>query len=323
METGSVGVTPVILYYAVLVFIIIFISKKTRTEETSIPSAGIVSLTGKWVIPPLLALAVIVSAIAFSLPDEKLHISFLDAGQGDAILVQKSGKQILVDGGPSPEVIMSSLGRTMPFWDRTIDLVVMTHPDADHIRGLLDVLERYIVKKVIYPDIKSESTLYHQFMRILAEKNITNMPVETGQRIDFGGGVILDIVNPGFSSSNDIDNNSIVLRLKTGKVSFLLTGDIKQEIETSLVIRRAVSECTVLKIAHHGSSSSTSTAFLNAVNPLIAVVSVGSDNRFGHPSSEVMERLEISGKITIYRTDIQGTIEFITDGTDLRVITEK
>ena len=278
----------------------------------------------KWVVIPLLSLTVFTSIFACSMPDGKLHVYFLDVGQGDAILISKGSRQILVDGGPSPQAVTTALGKEMPFWDRTIDLVVLTHPDADHVTGLIEVLGRYKVKQVLYPDMEICSALHAEFLEIIQGKGISAVPAEAGQRISLGENIYLDVLNPvrGIQYS-DMDNNSVVLRLESGSMSYLLTGDIMKEAEYTLLSRRAVKGSTVLKLAHHGSSSSTTDEFLKVVNPQIAIISAGKDNRYGHPDEEVLERLKSRGNIAIFNTIIHGTIEFISDGDNLRVITEK
>ena len=325
IEGVTIGVTPVVIYYAVLVSAVWYFHRKYHNQGAITPPGGILSMVParRFVIPLLLA-AVAVSVFAFSLPDGKLHAGFLDVGQGDAILIRKGSRQILIDGGPSPQLIAVELGKSMPFWDRTIDLIVMTHPDADHCTGLLEVLERYHVKTVLYPVVKSNSSLYRQFLALLEEKAVEGVPAEAGQRIVLAEGIVLDVLNPvaGFSSKY-ADDDSVVLRMEAGDISFLFTGDISAEAEYRLMAERAFERTTVLKVAHHGSSTSTSAGFLHVVEPRIAVISAGEDNRYGHPSEEVLERLEALDDILIFRTDTDGTVEIITDGAEVRIITDK
>ncbi len=284
----------------------------------------IARLPWKWVILPLLVIAVLVSLTAATMFDDELHVSFLDVGQGDAILIQKGSQQVLVDGGPSPQAISLGLGKKMPFWDRTIELVVLTHPSADHVTGLVEVLNRYQVKQVLYPDLDFESDIYHEWLRLLEAKDIRCTIAQAGQQIDLDEGVAIEVLNPRLpllmGTESDVDNNGMVLRLSIGEVSFLLTSDAMWQAEFELIACRANLASTVLKVGHHGSDTSTTSEFLAVVNPQLAVISVGADNTYGHPTPEVMERLK--GKLgsgNIYRTDEQGTIEFITDGERLWV----
>ena len=337
VEVGSVDATLIWVYYPVLA-IALWLNSNRRKLGDLMPrvTGGLKSgmnkaftpgsrLSRKWVIPPLLVIAGLVSFTAATLPDDNLRISFLDVGQGGAILIQTPAHQdILIDGGPSPQAIGLGLSQKMPFWDRTIDLVVLTHPHSDHITGLIEVLHRYRVKQVIYPDLDCDSPMYDEWLSVIKEKDIKCTVAQAGQRIDLGGGVVIRVLNPRIplliNTESDIDNNGVVLELSMGNISFLLTADIWQEAEFELINHRAIRQSTVLKVAHHGSDTSTTVEFLAVVNPRLAVISVGEDNRFGHPSAEVMERLtEKLGAENIYRTDEHGTIEFITDGERLWV----
>ncbi|MFC1932654.1 ComEC/Rec2 family competence protein [Chloroflexota bacterium] len=243
------------------------------------------------------------------------------------MLIQRGSQQVLVDGGPSPQAIALELGKKMPFWDRTIDLVILTHPSADHVTGLVEVLHRYKVKQVLYPDLDFNSLIYDEWLSSLQEKDIKCTKAQAGQQINLGE-IIIEVLNPQTplltGTESDIDNNGVVLRLKMGEVSFLFTADIMWEAEFELVARRANLTSTVLKVDHHGSTTSTTAEFLAVVNPRLAVISVGKDNSFGHPTPEVMARLkEKIGQESIYRTDEHGTIEFITDGERLWVRVER
>jgi competence protein ComEC len=269
----------------------------------------------KWVVPALGVIATLVWLAAATMPDDRLQVSFLNVGQGDAILIQKGTQQILVDGGPSPQAIGLELGKKMPFWDRTIDLIVLTHPEADHLTGLVEVLKRYRVKQVLYPDLEYESELNNEWLSLIESKDIKCTLAQAGQHLDFSPEVTIEVLNPQTPPLTEANDNSVVLCLTIGRVSFLLTADIMQAAEFELITRRANLSNTVLKVAHHGSDTSTSPEFLAVVNPRIAVISVGKDNAFGHPNQEVMGRLEQRlGQENVYRTDENGTIEFTTNG---------
>ncbi len=335
VEVGLVDANLIWVYYLVLATAI-WLSSNWQKLTNLIPQATVwlnprvskslnlvSNLPKKWVIPPLLMVAILVWVAAATMPDDNLHVSFLDVGQGDAILLHQGNQQVLVDGGPSPQAISLGLSRKMPFWDRTIDLVILTHPSADHVAGLVEVLNRYRVKQVLYSDLDFRSDVYDEWLRLLEEKDIKCTIARAGQQINLGE-VVIKVLNPQIplltSTGSDIDNNGEVLHISRGEVSFLLTADIWWEAEFELVARRANLTSTVLKVAHHGSDTSTTPEFLAVVNPQLAVISVGADNRFGHPTPKVMERLEERlGSENIYRTDEQGTIEFITDGQRLRV----
>jgi competence protein ComEC len=348
IEVGSVDNTTVILvYYSVLAAAVWVGSRKGLGERMSKAKAWLKSWAGRafslvsqlpkrWVVPSLLVVAILASVAAATMPDDELHVSFLDVGEGDAILIQKGNQQVLIDGGPSPQPLTLELGDRMPFWDRTIELVVLTHPHSDHLNGLVEVLKRYKVEQVLYPDLDDldyesplyEKWLYEEWLGLIEEKNIPCTLAQAGQEIDLGDGVIIRVLNPQASPLNgtgsDINNNSVVLRLTMGGVSFLLAADIGWEAEFELIAQRDDLTSTVLKVGHHGSETSTTPEFLAVVDPQVAVISVGEDNRYGYPSAGVLERLEEKlGAENIYRTDEQGTIEFITDGERLWVRVEE
>ncbi len=340
IEVDPLNITLMASYYSALALAIWlnsnrkkltnFIPKTTGWLKSGVAgSFNLSRVPVKWIIPPLLTIATLVSIAAITMPDDNLHVSFLDVGEGDAILIQTPTHQdILVDGGPSPQAIGLELGKKMPFWDRTIDLVILTHPHADHLTGLVEVLQRYKVKQVFYPDLDCDSPLYDEWLSVIKEKAIAYSIVQAGQQIDCGEDVVMNVLNPPSphltGTQSDIDNNGVVLRLNTGDISFLLTADIMWEAEFELITNRANLESTVLKVAHHGSDTSTTQEFLAVANPQIAVVSAGADNPHGHPNPEVMERLtEVINEDKTYLTSESGTIEFTTDGERLWVETEK
>ncbi len=236
-------------------------------------------------------------------------------------------QNILVDGGPSPQAISLELGRKLPFWDRTVDLMVSTQPHADHITGLLEVLQRYEVKRVLEPGVCYNSCVYQEWLRLVEEKEIKHDMAKAGQEIDLGRGIKMEVLNPPGQffegTSADVDNNGVVLKLSWGEISFLLTADIRWEGEFELIKQRANLKSTVLKVAHHGSKTSATPQLLAVVDPEVAVISVGANNTFGHPSPEVVERLKGRlGEDNVYLTSQNGTIEFITDGEKLWVRVE-
>jgi len=331
VEAGAMNAKLIVSYYALLAIVIWLVSNKKLLprftgwlREGASRSTGLIfRLPLKWVIPSLLVLAVLSTTAAATMPDERLRVSFLDVGQGDAILIQKGSQQVLIDGGPSPQALNLELGDRMPFWDRTIEMVVLTHPHADHITGLVEVLKRYRVEKALYPDLDDGSPLYREWLELIREKGIERNIAQYGQRIDLGDGTIIEVLNPPVpplsGTSSDLNNNSVVMRLNTGRVSFLLAGDAEWGAEFGLIARGDNLGSTVLKVGHSGSRTSTTPEFLAGVNPRVAVISVG-ENRYGHPHDEVINRLaEELGKEHIYRTDEQGTVEFTTDGERLWV----
>ncbi len=283
-------------------------------------------LSARWVLFPLLIIAILVwVAVVVAPSGGRLSVSFLDVGQGDAILITTpSGHHILVDGGPSPEQIMLRLGEELPYWERSIDLVVLTHPEADHVSGLVEVLRRYEVGEVLEPCFPHTAYPYDEWLDIIEEEGIERTQAQAGQRIELGGGATIEVLNPPQEffegTDSDINNNGVVLRLAMGDVSFLLTADVFGDGEQYLLDQGFELRSTVLKVGHHGSDTSTGPEFLAAVSPQVAVVSVGADNRFGLPSAEVMDRLkERLGEEMVYLTSEDGTISFTTDGERLWV----
>jgi competence protein ComEC len=324
VEFNTVGTTIIAGYYAILAIVIWLVSNRRLLpkftgwlREGVVRSTEMVSRRVRWVVPPLLVLAILATTAAATMPDDKLRVSFLDVGQGDAILIQRGSQQVLVDGGPSPQLLNLELGKKMPFWDRTIELVVLTHPHADHLTGLVEVLKRYRVERALYPDLEDNSPLYKEWQGLIKE-DINYTFAQAGQKINLGGDVTMEVLNPQVpplsGTNSDMNNNSVVLRLCAGEISFLLTADIEREAEFELITQGSKLSSTVLKVGHSGSKTSTTPEFLTAARPIVAVISVG-ENRFGHPSGEVIGRLEKElGAEYIYRTDEQGTIEFTTDG---------
>lgn len=250
--------------------------------------------------------------------NNKLTVAFLDVGQGDAIFIEApNGNQVLIDGGPNGAVLRE-LSKVMPFYDRSINMVIMTHPDSDHVNGLVDVLRRYKVDAFVDSGFKIENPAYKEAEDLVAAKNIKDLDLMKGYRINLDKGVYLDILSPPISAESLDDNNgSLVARLVYGQSSFLLTGDMEQKMEGVLVSEYGKNlESDVLKVGHHGSHTSTAESFLGFVNPSYAVISVGADNRYGHPHKETLDLLN-KFKVQILRTDEKGSIVFESDGQNL------
>jgi competence protein ComEC len=260
-------------------------------------------------------------------PDGRLTVIFLDVGQGDAIFIRTpNGQQVLVDGGPDPRVALRAIGDAMPFWDRSLDAVILTHPHANHLNGLVRVLERYdvdLVGKAKLPLLASPTAQYGAWEKLLSERDVDDLIVMSeGQELRTGDGVIITVLNspsdlPAWTPSI-INNGSVVLRVTFGTVSFLLTGDIAQEAEAAMLARGVPLQSTVYKVPHHGSDTSTSQSFLDAVAPTMAVISAREDNRFDHPDGDVVARLkEAVGEENVLLTLERGDVQFTTDGVRL------
>lgn len=279
----------------------------------------------KWSVICLLLGNIIAWATVATIPDDKLHVSILDVGQGDAILIQTPNRQnILIDGGPDPEVIKLQLDKKIPFWQRTIDLVVLTQPQSDHLAGLIGVVQKYKTSLILEPGINSNTALYQEWRRIIHSRGIKTETAHEGQEIKLGDNITLEVLHPPTSglleTTNRVDDNGLVLRLTWKRISFLFTADISKEAEWYLIAQRENLRSTVLKVAHHGSKTATSTEFLSVVDPKVAVISVAANNRFGHPHAETLDRLfGRLGKEKVFLTSQHGTIEFTSDGQHLWV----
>ena len=263
----------------------------------------------------LLLLAVSSAAWLWQRPDGNLHVSFLDVGQGDAILIESpDGRQMLVDGGQYPSLLLSRVGEQLPFWDKHIDLVVATHPDSDHVAGLADLFANYQVGAVLTNGLHEESgSGYFGLLSVADQAGTPVRGIRTGEVIEFGTDVEIEILHAGELPGSDQDNDeSIVMRLIYDNFSLLLTGDAGQSAEQMLLRKGIEGQSAVLKAGHHGSNTATSREFLQAVHPQIVIISGGGE-RYGHPHEEVLQRIAETGA-AVWRTDELGTIELVSDG---------
>lgn len=325
VDLGRVGQTWAWGYYVLLAGAVL-VAYQDPEERQVLWHAITDRLSTKVMLAGLSLVAVVAWMGAISTPDGRLHLVFFDIGQGDGIFIQTpGGQQAVIDGGPSPAAMADAVGRRMPFWDRSIDLVIMTHADEDHLGGLIPILKRYHIDHAVEPGYPHRSAPYIQWRDLLHERDIDTHFARAGMRIHLGDGVWLEVLNPPQpllqGTGADDNNNGVVARLTYDETSFLLTADIEAEVEGRLATNGRV-RAQVLKLAHHGSDTSTTLAFLAAVRPWVAVVSVGADNPFDHPSDEVMARVAETG-IPIYRTDEHGDVEFISNGRRLWVRTER
>jgi len=265
------------------------------------------------------------------LPDTKLHLVFCDVGQGDAILASLGSTQMLIDGGPNDRVL-ECLAKHMPFWDKTIELVVVTHPEADHLTGIVSVIGRYNVVQIISNSLVADSALFSRFRDAVIDRQIPVFSPKYGDKIEIAK-LELKILSPAEKLGNELvwvrpespqvlgltafagkfNETAIVGQLSFGNFDALLTGDIGFDTEEKLVL----TPIEVLKIAHHGSKYSSGEDFLAKLKPALAVISVGK-NSYGHPTAEVLGRLRDLG-IKILRTDEAGDIEIISDGQNWQV----
>jgi competence protein ComEC len=279
-----------------------------------------------WGWRALALLAVITAAVWLGqrgLPDGRLHVYFLDVGQGDAILLRTpDGRQILVDGGPSPAALLDALGDQMPFWDHSLDLVILTHPDGDHMEGLLALPARYAIGQAVDAVDASSGEDAAAWIGALTEAGVPHALAQRGMQIR-AGDLLLTVLNPGPEHDALVDDGnagSLVLRLDYGETSLLLTGDTPQSSEEEMLAAGLPLDADALKVAHHGSAGSSSARFLAAVSPDVAVIQVGANNDYGHPAPDVLDRLQ---GIEVWRTDLNGRVEMISDGARLWVKPER
>ena len=253
-----------------------------------------------------------------------LEVDFFDIGQGDAIFIEApNGNQVLIDGGPD-ETILEKLGQELSFYDRSIDLVILTHPEADHINGLVEVLKNYQVEHILYTGVTRDTSAYQEWSRLISQKGIPFTIAQAGQVIYLSPQIKLVVLWPSQDLSGqrlkNNNNASIVFQLVYGQSQFLFTGDIEKETERELANSGIDLVSDVLKVAHHGSKTSTTEDFLSKVNPKVAVISAGRKNPYGHPHQSVIERLE---GVKVYGTYQDGDIEILSDGQSLLVRTSE
>lgn len=278
----------------------------------------------------LLTLALILAALGLLVIVQtqslgKLRLVFCDVGQGDGmLLITPSGKDIVVDGGPGTKIV-DCLGENLPFWDRTIEMVVLTHPQKDHMEGLLSVLSRYKVKMIATTGVENETELFKAWQTAIKAEGARIYTPKAGDRLVLdsvrGQTSSMDVLWPTsekleiwkLAGLSELNKSSVVLRLEMDGVCAYLTSDIPNEILVGLIDR----SCQVLKISHHGSKTGTNQEILDSIDPKVAIIQVGK-NSFGHPHKEVLEMLGSKG-VKIYRNDINGVIELKSDGDNYKV----
>lgn len=246
-----------------------------------------------------------------------LIMTVFDVGQGDSIFIElPNGNQVLIDGGPS-DAVLAKLGHAMPFWDHSIDLVILTHPHADHVTGLVEVLKRYHVGMVMESDVNYATSEYSEWHRLLREKHIPVAIAHVGQVVHLSPRAELDILTPRDSfigvSPNNVHDAMVISRLIYASTTALLVGDEEKPLEYRLIASGEDLISDILKVGHHGSKTSTTEVLIQAVRPKFAVISAGRKNRYGHPHQQTLDTLHKFG-IQIFRTDTDGDISFVSNG---------
>lgn len=260
-------------------------------------------------------------AIFYQIPDNKLHIFICDVGQGDGILITKGQIQVVIDAGPN-NAIEGCLGSHMPFWDRTIEVAIMTHADLDHSFGFIQMFKRYKIENFLASPVKSnlQTVNFEELKKVLLQKNIRTISALAGKEMKVSG-LDLKIIFPNeiFFENNTQQNDTVtndlcaVVYLKYNKFSALFACDTSQKSENEMLTQKLVPTAYFLKVPHHGSKNGLTESFLKAVNPRLAAISVGAKNRYGHPSFEIIKMLQKYG-VKTHRTDISGEMEVKTDG---------
>ncbi len=250
-----------------------------------------------------------------------LTVAFLDVGQGDSIYIEApNGNQLLVDGSADTKVLQR-LGNILPLGDHSIDVVVGTHPDADHIGGLPDVLKRFEITYVMEPGMPNDTGAWRAFLAEANKKGVNHIVARRGMVVDLGSGTRFSILYPDTKIvGGDTNLSSIVGRLSYGTVSVMLTGDAPQSVEVHLIKLDGENlQSTILKAGHHGSKTSSAPQFLDVVHPMYAIISAGKDNRYGHPHKQTIDALN-ARNIQILSTIDRGTIVFHSDGDTMTLV---
>ena len=247
----------------------------------------------------------------FQKPVNGLKVHFLSVGQGDAELIQTpSGQSVLIDGGPNSSVV-GEVEKYMPFYQKKIDAVILSHPHADHVAGLVDIAKKYQIGHVYMTGIVHTAPEYLEFLKIVKDKNIQATDVKSGDKLDLGNDIRIDFLYPiktlvGGKIDN-LNNSSIVNRLVYGDSSVLFTGDLEKDSQDEMIAANPNIKSNILKVPHHGSKDATNPSLVKAVSPQFAVIEVGKNNKFGHPTATALQSLV---GIQVFRTDQDGDVTF-------------
>ncbi len=285
----------------------------------------------RWIV--LLACAMVVT-FCIELPDTFLHIISCDVGQGDASLIVYQDVQVLIDAGKPASGVEECLSRHIPFWDKQLELIVITHPQLDHFGGFIDIFSSYDVETVLTSRLDGSTQEYQVLRDVMSAYQPRLIHTETTTQLRYGL-MYLDIVWPTekyvrdhsrmkerdisgntvevWETSEDLNNFSIVLSLRLGEFDGLFTGDIGPDVSSLIINTKQLRDVEYIKVPHHGSKNGLTKELLDVTNPEVAVISSGKGNSFGHPHKEVIELLH-EAEVRTYRTDTEGDVELITDG---------
>lgn len=291
----------------------------------------------KWqtALTGLVLLAGVTWGVVATWPDGKVHVYMCDVGQGDAILVSWNWTQMLVDGGPN-ERVLECLTKHIPFYDRKLEAVVLTHPQADHMGGLIPVMQRYSVEEFVTVNVSNQTNQFAVLTEVLRERGISPKFIRGGDRVQVAGNgstvLSFDIIWPSWEflmantkegdppsswrtaeGQTDLNSFAIVGKLSYGNFSIMLTGDADSKVDLAIMATGLLKEAEVLKVPHHGSKTGMLPEFLEVVSPKLCVISVGKNNRYGHPAPETVKMVSDYG-CRLMRTDIDGEVEVVSDG---------
>lgn len=289
----------------------VWLEGRRKSIESFFNNYGKVTLVFFSLFLSVLSVCVLVTLIA----PQKLRVSFLDVGQGDSIFIQTpSGHTMLVDGGAS-DIVLTRLGEKMNYFDKNIDVMVATHGDADHVTGLIPVLAKYVVENIVVSPVRAETSIFVDLEKHIENENGTVYVGARGDEIDFGDGALVHVLYPqkNLSEKTDTNDASVSFVLIYGEHSFLLTGDLTSRYEPQLLGASLPKKVTVYKAGHHGSKTSSGEQLLSYIRPEYSVISAGKENKYGHPNSETVGRLQTYSKEVISTID-HGTISFESDG---------
>ena len=334
VSLGEAGATLVWAYYVALGVATLALTGYLPWRSYILRPRPVVDLAQRASLPwqvtaVALGAACLVWIAALSQPSGRLRVVFADVGQGDmTVVTTPAGHRIVVDGGPDPHRAAEVLGSEFPFWERSVDLVVLTHPHSDHISGLNEILRRFTVESVLERRQEFAGPEYIFWSDLVEAEGAKTIDAVPGLKLSFSDGVTVEALGPPApllsGTESDVDNGSVIVRVVYGDRSFIITGDVFTEGEAWLVGSGQRLASDVLKVAHHGSQTSSTQVFLDAVDPGAAVISFGQDNRFGHPHPDVAGRLKAAvGGSRVFTTAESGSLTFETDGATLWVSAER